>query len=87
MCIRDSFPGGHAVGAVRGSIWHGTLECDAYRRALLDDVAATTGARWSAAPGATPFAARREGMIDILADALETHVDVDAVIAIAKEGR
>lgn len=83
----DDFPGGHAVGAVRGSIWHGTLECDAYRRALLDDVAATTGARWSTAPGATPFAARREGMIDILADALETHVDVDAVIAIAKEGR
>lgn len=83
----EDFPGGHAVGAVRGSIWHGTLECDAYRRALLDDVAATTGARWSAAPGATPFAARREGMIDILADALETHVDVDAVIAIAKEGR
>ncbi|UTT67151.1 cobyric acid synthase [Janibacter sp. CX7] len=81
----EDFPGGHAIGPVRGSIWHGTLECDDYRRALLDDVAATTGARWSADPGAAPFAARREGMIDILADALETHVDVDALLSLVKE--
>ena len=81
----EDFPGGHAVGPVRGSIWHGTLECDDYRRALLDDVAATVGARWSAEPGAAPFAARREGMIDILADALETHVDVDAIIDLTRE--
>lgn len=83
----EDFPGGHAIGPVRGSIWHGTLECDDYRRALLDDVAATTGARWSAEPGAAPFAARREGMIDILADALETHVDVDALLSLVKETR
>lgn len=83
----EDFPGGHAIGPVRGSIWHGTLECDDYRRALLDDVAATTGARWSADRGAAPFAARREGMIDILADALETHVDVDALLSLVKETR
>ncbi|QBF46445.1 cobyric acid synthase [Janibacter limosus] len=83
----EDFPGGHAVGAVRGSIWHGTLECDDYRRALLADVAAMTGSTWSAKPGAAPFAARREGMIDTLADALETHVDVDAIITLAKESR
>lgn len=83
----EDFPGGHAVGAVRGSIWHGTLECDGFRRTLLEDVAATTGAGWSAQAGATPFAARREGMIDILADALETHVDVDALLDIIEEAR
>lgn len=83
----EDFPGGHAVGAVRGSIWHGTLECDDYRRALLADVASASGSRWSAGPGAAPFAARREGMIDTLADALETHVDVDAIITLAKESR
>lgn len=81
----EDFPGGHADGPVRGSIWHGTLECDDFRRALLADVAATTGARWTAQPGATPFASRREGMIDTLADALETHVDVDAIIALTEE--
>ena len=83
----EDFPGGHAVGPVRGSIWHGTLESDGFRRALLDDVAAATGARWSAQPGAAPIAARREGMIDILADAIEAHVDVDAIITLAKESR
>ena len=83
----EDFPGGHAVGPVRGSIWHGTLECDGFRRALLDDVAAATGSRWSARAGAPPFATRREGMIDILADALETHVDVDALLALTQETR
>ena len=48
-------------------------------------MAATVGARWSAEPGAAPFATRREGMIDILADALETHVDVDAIIDLTRE--
>lgn len=81
----EDFPGGHAVGPVRGSIWHGTLEWDDFRRALLADVAAATGARWSADPGAAPFASRREAMIDALADALESHTDIDAIISLAKE--
>lgn len=83
----EDFPGGHALGSVRGSIWHGTLECDDYRRALLDDVAAKTGSRWVAEAGAVPFAARREGMIDVLADAIDTHVDVDALLTLAEEAR
>ena len=83
----EAFPGGHAVGPVRGSIWHGTLECDDFRRALLTDVAATTGSGWRAPAGGTPFASRRERMIDILADALETHVDVDALLGLTEETR
>ena len=83
----EAFPGGHAAGPVRGSIWHGTLECDDFRRALLTDVAATTGSGWRAPAGGTPFASRRERMIDILADALETHVDVDALLGLTEETR
>ncbi len=83
----ENFPGGHAVGPVRGSIWHGTLECDDFRRALLDDVAATTGSGWATVPGAAPFAGRRERMIDILADAIDTHVDVGAIIDLTQEKR
>ena len=83
----EDFPGGHAVGPVRGSIWHGTLECDDFRRALLTDVAATTGSGWRAPAGGTPFASRRERMIDVLADALETHVDVDALLGLTEETR
>ena len=48
---------------------------------------AVAGAAADDATGAAPFAARREGMIDILADALETHVDVDALLSLAKETR
>nr|WP_221935414.1 cobyric acid synthase [Janibacter cremeus] len=83
----EDFPGGHAVGPVRGSIWHGTLECDGFRHALLADVAATTGSPWSAPAGGTPFVARRERMIDTLADAIETHVDVDALLSLIEENR
>ncbi|MGE9808668.1 cobyric acid synthase [Janibacter sp. G1551] len=81
------FPGGHAVGAVHGSIWHGTLEGDDFRRAFLADVAAATGSAWRAQAGGATFASRREAMIDSLADALETHVDVDAVLTLALESR
>ncbi|WP_252974338.1 cobyric acid synthase [Janibacter melonis] len=83
----EDFPGGHAVGPVIGTIWHGTLECDDFRRELLREVATTTGSRWAPQAGASPFAARREQMIDVLADAIETHVDVDAVLALAQETR
>lgn len=83
----EDFPGGHALGPVRGSIWHGTLECDGFRRALLTDIAATTGSGWAAPAGGTPFASRRERMIDVLADAIETHVDVDALLSLIEENR
>ncbi|WP_068251559.1 cobyric acid synthase [Janibacter corallicola] len=83
----EGFPGGHALGPVRGSIWHGTLECDDFRRALLADVAATTGSAWAPQVGAAPFATRREAMIDTLADALETHADLDAVLELTRETR
>lgn len=83
----EDFPGGHSVGPVRGSIWHGTLECDDFRHALLADVATTTGSGWRAPAGGTPFASRRERMIDTLADAIETHVDVDALLSLIEENR
>ena len=83
----EDFPGGHALGPVRGSIWHGTLECDDFRRALLADVAAVAGSAWTPQVGAAPFATRREAMIDTLADALETHADVEALLSLIKENR
>ncbi len=83
----EDFPGGHALGPVRGSIWHGTLECDDFRRALLAEVAAVTGSGWAPQVGAAPFATRREAMIDTLADALEAHADVDALLSLIKENR
>ncbi len=78
-----SFPGGSARGAVFGSIWHGTLEGDGFRRAFLGSVAAATGSGWLPDPQAPSFAARREAMIDTLADAVETHLDLDRLTELA----
>lgn len=86
-CGGEDFPGGHALGNIRGSIWHGTLECDDFRRTLLADVAAATGATWQADPGAAPFASRREAMIDALADAIETHIDLPTLLGLIQATR
>lgn len=76
----EDFPGGHRAGPVLGTIWHGTLESDGFRRALLTEVAAATGSAWRGRTGAPPFAARREAMIDSLADAVDAHLDVPALL-------
>ncbi|QGN58126.1 cobyric acid synthase [Nostocoides sp. HKS02] len=78
-----SFPGGSHRGAVWGTIWHGTLEGDGFRRAFLAQVAQASGSTWTAQPTAPGFAARRTAMIDILADAVEEHLDVDALLDLA----
>lgn len=83
----EDFPGGHALGSVRGSIWHGTLEGDDFRRRLLTEVAAASGSGWRAPAGGTPFASRRERMINLLTDAIEAHVDVDALLTLIEENR
>ncbi|MBM6404187.1 cobyric acid synthase [Phycicoccus sp. CSK15P-2] len=80
-----SFPGGMRAGAVWGTIWHGTLEGDAFRRAWLAEVAAASGSRWVADASAPGFGARREAMVDALADAVEEHLDLDAITSLASE--
>ena len=42
------------VGAVLGTVWHGALESDGVRRALLAEVAADAGRQW--VPGTVGFA-------------------------------
>jgi adenosylcobyric acid synthase len=79
-----SFPGGMRRGPVFGSIWHGTLECDDFRRALLAEVAALAGSRWQSRPGAPGFAQRRSTMIDALADAVEEHLDLEALLTLTR---
>lgn len=80
-----AFPGGTATGAVWGTIWHGTLECDDFRRAWLAEVATAAGSAWTPDPTAPGFAARRESMIDLLADAVGEHLDHDALLELTLE--
>ena len=77
----EPFLDGCRAGAVWGTMWHGAFENDGFRRAWLSEVAAATGSPWRPAAGAPAYADRREQMIDTLADALETHVDLDLLLA------
>jgi adenosylcobyric acid synthase len=77
----EPFLDGCRVGQVWGTMWHGALENDGFRRAWLAEVAAATGSPWRPTDGAPAYAGRREQMINTLADALESHVDLDVLLA------
>jgi adenosylcobyric acid synthase len=76
----EAFLDGCRVGQVWGTMWHGALENDAFRRAWLTDVADASDSAWRPTPGAPSFGSRRESMINTLADAIEQHVDVELII-------
>jgi len=78
----ERFLDGWRRGSVWGTTWHGAFESDGFRRAFLAEVAAQAGVAWRAAQGAPGFAARRELMLDRLADAIEQHLDTAALAAV-----
>jgi adenosylcobyric acid synthase len=78
----EPFLDGWRCGPVWGTTWHGTLENDGFRRAFLAEVASQAGVRWRADPNAPGFAARRESMLDRLADAIDQHLDTAALTAL-----
>ncbi|HEY7144153.1 MAG TPA: cobyric acid synthase [Streptosporangiaceae bacterium] len=77
-------PGGGAAldgcrsGAVSGTLWHGVLENDAFRRAYLTQVARLAGRRFEVAPDVC-FAAARQAQFDKIADAVAAHLDTGAL--------
>ncbi|WP_372789237.1 cobyric acid synthase [Paraconexibacter sp.] len=73
----DGEPEGCARGCVLGTSWHGVLEHDDLRRALLREVAARTGRSFTS--GGEPFAAVRERHLDRLGDLVEEHADTAAL--------
>jgi adenosylcobyric acid synthase len=74
----EGFLDGARRGPVFGTMWHGSLEGDAFRTAFLSEVAAQVGVH---RPGSgVSFAARREGRLDLLGDLVETHLDVEAIL-------
>jgi adenosylcobyric acid synthase len=79
----EPFLDGWRSGSVWGTTWHGAFENDDFRRAFLTEVASQAGVRWRVDPSAPGFAARRELMLDRLADAVEQHLDTAALAVIA----
>jgi adenosylcobyric acid synthase len=79
----EPFLDGWRAGSVWGTTWHGAFENDGFRRAFLTEVASQAGVGWRADPAAPGFAARREMMLDRLADAIGENLDTSALAAIA----
>ena len=79
----EPFLDGVRQGNTWGTIWHGAFENDDFRRAWLSELAATVGSSWRPSPDAPGFAERRTQMLDELADALESHTDLDALADLA----
>jgi adenosylcobyric acid synthase len=77
----EPFLDGFRRGQVWGTMWHGSLENDAFRRAWLAGVAAAAGSDWRPEPDAPAYGARREAMIETLADAVDAHIDLDVLLA------
>ncbi|HEX5191460.1 MAG TPA: cobyric acid synthase [Solirubrobacteraceae bacterium] len=80
LVAEDGESEGCRVGAVVGISWHGALEHDDFRRALL---------RWalpSFVPGDTPFADVREARLDALGDLVAGHLDTARLAALIESG-
>jgi adenosylcobyric acid synthase len=80
----DGEPDGCRAGASLGTSWHGALEHDAFRRALLGWVAAVRGRRF--APGNVSFAAARAARLDVLGDLVADHLDTERLTALIEGG-
>lgn len=81
------FLDGCTLGATFGTMLHGALEDDTFRSAFLAHVAGLAGVAWQPAPDAPRHADARERMIDRLADAAETHLDLDRLLELARGTR
>ncbi|MFT3872993.1 MAG: cobyric acid synthase [Nocardioides sp.] len=75
----EEFLGGVRSGNVFGTMWHGSLEGDEFRAAFLAEVVGLP-------PSGVSFAQARERRLDVLADLVEEHLDVDSLLALAHGG-
>jgi adenosylcobyric acid synthase len=80
----EEFLGGARNGPVFGTMWHGSLEGDAFRHALLAEAAAAAGKAWTGSD--VSFSERREARLELLADLVEEHLDLPALLGLVAHG-
>jgi adenosylcobyric acid synthase len=80
----DEFLGGARDQSVFGTMHHGSLESDEFRRAFLADAAASAGREF--VPSTASFSAARAIRLDLLGDLAEKHLDLDALLTLAHDG-
>lgn len=80
-CAEEQWLGiGLRRGAVYGTHWHGVLDNDDVRRSWLTEVAETAGRSGFVVADDVDVRARRDAQLDLMADLLTSHLDVDAVL-------
>ncbi|WP_280228732.1 cobyric acid synthase [Nocardia cyriacigeorgica] len=86
----DGLRSGAPEGSVRDAVWgthvHGLMESDALRRAWLTEVAARAGRTGFRVAPDTSVAAVRLAQLDLLADLVEDHLDLDALEVLIERG-
>jgi adenosylcobyric acid synthase len=80
----DGEPEGCRAGAVLGLSWHGALEHDGFRRALLAWVGRQRGLEFT--PGEHSFAALREARLDALGELVARHLDTERLRRLIEAG-
>ncbi|MGV0870878.1 cobyric acid synthase [Mycolicibacterium sp. XJ879] len=84
-CAADDWLGGtNPVGVRRdmvfGTHWHGLLDNNDVRRQWLSEVAVAAGRTGFVVADDVDVRARRDAQLDVMADLLAAHLDVDAVL-------
>lgn len=82
----DGVAQGYAHRPVFGTHWHGLFDNDRFRRAWLEEAAVAAGRTGFRSAGGVDVSARRDAQLDVMADLLERHVDLDAVFALLDGG-
>jgi adenosylcobyric acid synthase len=82
----DGCPQGYRRGQVFGTHWHGLFDNDDFRRQWLTSAAAAAGRDGFVVADGVDVAARRDAQLDLMADLLDAHLDVDAITGLLDDG-
>jgi adenosylcobyric acid synthase len=88
--VRAAEPDWHSVGirqaAVYGTHWHGLFDNNDFRRVWLADAAAAAGRDGFVVAPDTDVPGLRDAQLDLMADLLSRHCDIDAVLTLLTDG-
>ncbi|MDR2933036.1 MAG: cobyric acid synthase [Oscillospiraceae bacterium] len=89
FCTLDNGGALKEDGAAQGNVWgsylHGIFDSDAFTHALIDALLQSKGFETGCAPQ-IDYAAYRETQYDLLADAVRTYMNMDAIYEILNKG-
>ncbi len=82
----DGIAQGYRRDSVFGTHWHGLFDNDGFRREWLTTAAAAAGRRGFVVADDVDVAARRDAQLELAADLLAAHLDIDAVTELLADG-